>query len=143
MFLYCLKQTAKSIATDEGNSHRKRIEEDEAFYKNWLFPRFERFYRQQGWPPLGGDGLSSDGSAADADATGRGDAHPAGGGHCCPSSGKRKTASRLSCARLGRKTGSRFKHALKRLKPAARRRGKDASPADELHPQVGVFGGSV
>ncbi len=139
MFLYCLKQTAKTISTDENNSHRKRIEEDEAFYRNWLFPRLERFYLQQGWPF--GDGLSysyssegSEGSAAAKRA--RDDADPSDG-HWCPS-GKRKAASRLSCAPFGRKTGSRLRRAIKRLKPT-RRRGEDASPVDEVevHPQVG------
>lgn len=136
MLLYCLKQTAKAINTDENNSHRKRMKEDEAFYKNWLFPRFERFYLQQGWPL--GDGLSSSSSSEGSAAAKRerDDADPSGGRWC--SSGKRKAASRLSCAPFGRKTGSRLRHAIKRLKPA-RRRGEDASPVDEVevHPQVG------
>lgn len=133
MFLYCLTQTAKAISTDESNSHRKRIREDEAFYKNWLFPRFERFYVQQGWPV--GDNLSSSSEESTAAKRERDDADPSDG-HWCPSV-KRKAASRLSCAPFGRKTGTRLRHAIKRLKPTRRRGEGAASPVEEVQPQVG------
>lgn len=125
MLLYCLKQTAKCIGTDESNCHRRRIEEDEAFYKNWLFPRLERFYRQQGWAI--GDGLAAEGTA------GRQASEPAGGGPWNPPN-KTKTKSRRSCSPFGRKPGSQLKQAFKRLKFTRRR---DQPPVDVLHPQVG------
>lgn len=125
MFLYCLKQTAKSIGADENNCHRRRIEEDEAFYNDWLFPRFERFYRQKGWAI--GDGLAVEGTAR------RQVVEPADGQ--LNSSSKTKAKSRRSCSPFGRKSGSRVKHALKRLKFTRRR---DQPPVDELHPQVGA-----
>lgn len=118
MLLYCLKQAAKPISTDENNCHRRRIEEDEAFYKNWLFPRFEQFYRQQGWAV--GDGL--------------GVIEPAGGS-LGPSKTTKKTKSRRPCSPFGRKPGPRVKRALKRLKFTRRR---DQPPADKLRPQVGT-----
>lgn len=117
MFLYCLKQSAKGISADEDNCHRRRIEEDEEFYKNWLFPRLEQFYRQQGWPI--GDGLALDGAATGLTLN----------------SGKTKKKSRLSCSPFGRKPGSRVKRALKRLR-FTRRQGQP--PEDVLDRQVGV-----
>ena len=119
MLLYCLKQAAKPISTDESNCHRRRIEEDEAFYKNWLFPRFERFYRQQGWAV--GERL--------------GVVEPAGGSSD-PSNKTKKAKSRRSCSPFGRKPGPRVKRALKRLKLTRRR---DQPPEDVIHPQVGTL----
>ena len=49
MFLYYLREAAKRIPVDESNCHRERILQDEEFYKNWLVPRIERFYREKGW----------------------------------------------------------------------------------------------
>lgn len=126
MFLYCLKQTAKCIGTDERNCHRRRIKEDEAFYKNWLFPRFERFYRQRGWSVR--DGFAVEGTAAS-----RG-VEPADG-LWCPS-GNTKLTSPRSCKPFGLKASSRLKHALKRLKPARRR--EDQKPVEVPQPQVGT-----
>lgn len=125
MFLYWLKQTAKAIGTDEGNCHRQRIKEDETFYKHWLVPRLERFYRQQGWSV--GDGLVAEGTAASPVV------EPADG-LWCPSGNTNLTSPR-SCKPFGLKAGSRLKHALKRLKPARRR--EDKTNVEALQPQVG------
>lgn len=125
MFLYCLKQTAKSIGADESNSHRRRIEEDQEFYRNWLFPRFERFYRQQGWEI--GDGFAAEGTAA------RQAVGPVGG-PLNPSEKSRKK-SRRSCSPFRRNAGPRVKHVLKRLRF---RRRQDQPPVDVLNPQVGT-----
>lgn len=110
VFLYCLKQAAKPISTDESNCHRRRIEEDQEFYKNWLFPRLEQFYRQQGWPI--GDALAAEGTASS------GSSNP---------SNKKKKKSRRSCPSV--------KRVFKRLKFTRRR---DQPPVDVLHPRVGA-----
>eukprot|EP00752_Nemacystus_decipiens_P006518 g5870.t1 len=120
MFLYCLKQAAKPISTDESNCHRRRIEEDETFYKNWLVPRFERFYRQQGWAV--GDGLG---------------VIESGGGSLHSSNKNKRATSRRSCSPFGRKPGPRVKRALKRLRLTRRR---DRPPVDEPRPQVETLG---
>eukprot|EP00903_Cladosiphon_okamuranus_P008725 g8357.t1 len=122
MFLYCLKQAAKPISTDESNCHRRRIEEDQGFYKDWLLPRFERFYRQKGWAI--GDDLAAAGATSAR-------------GSLNPSNKTKKSKSSRSCSPFGRKPGPRVKRALKRLKFTRRR---DQPPADVHAPQVETLG---
>lgn len=125
MFLYCLKQTAKCIGTDERNCHRKRIKEDETFYSHWLFPRFERFYRQQGWSV--GDEFEVEGTASSSGVE-------SAGGFWWPW-GNSNLASPPSCKPFGLRARSRLKHAIRRLKPTRRR--EDLQPVEPPQPQVG------
>lgn len=128
MFLYYLKQTAGCIGTDESNCHRQRILNDEAFYKSWLFPRFERFYRQQGWSV--GSTITTDGTTST-----RAD-EPASQQSCPPD--KTKSTSYRPSTSFRRKSGPRLKHALKHLKLNRRRRKqKSCESVSVLQPPVG------
>ncbi|CAN0045210.1 unnamed protein product [Scytosiphon promiscuus] len=129
MFLYYLKQTAECIGTDESNCHRQRILSDEAFYKSWLFPRFERFYRQQGWSvesTTAADGTSNELTDEQS----------------CSSS-KSKSTSNRSPTSFRPRSGPRLKHVLKRLK--LKRRRKDQKSCETVsvpHPPVSICSSS-
>ncbi|CAM9200624.1 unnamed protein product [Ectocarpus fasciculatus] len=129
MFLYCLKQTAKCIRTDEGNCHRRRIVEDKGFYKEWLFPRFERFYRRQGW--------TVDEDLSGGDPASKLIDEPTGGGAWCPN-GKTISISHGTCTPFRRKAGSQLKSSFKRLKTA--RRPRPTVTAESPPPQVENLG---
>lgn len=129
MFLYCLKQTAKCIRTDEGNCHRRRIVEDKGFYKEWLYPRFERFYRRQGWTVDEELGGGEPASKLIDEPTGT------GGGGWCPND-KTMSISHGTCTPFRRKAGSQLKNSFKRLKTARRPRPTDTAEAPP--PQVGT-----
>lgn len=124
MFLYCLKQAARRISTDESNHHRHRIAEDADFYEHWLVPRIERFYKKRGW------------SVDDACATGGFEAKKGApqSSHrlACPPKKFPRTSSRF-CGPLRTKVHQRIKHSLGCLK---RRRRRDKAVTEVVQPQV-------
>lgn len=124
MFLYCLKQAARRITADEGNCHFQRIAEDEEFYKEWLFPRFERFYKRRGWAFDGGITIGGTSSGRSAESAARIDGPPGG----------TKGASHRFCLPFRLKSGQRSREPPGFLKP---RRQPRKPKVDVPQPQVG------
>jgi hypothetical protein len=70
VILWLLRRAALRVATDPKAKHVQRIREDDAFYADWLVPKFQRLSEAKGWgalaglPSLGGRWASASGAGA-------------------------------------------------------------------------------
>lgn len=49
LVLVCLQSQAKKVMNNPDRKHGKRIQEDSAFYRDWLLPKFDQYCRDLGW----------------------------------------------------------------------------------------------